>query len=53
MLFLKNQQLLDHEDHDVKLTKDDAEEQFIIYCYDCYDILDQQWIDETVIKVMI
>ena len=52
MLFLKNEQILNHEDCEVKLIKDDAEEQFLLFCFDCESILDSQWIDETIVKVM-
>ena len=50
--FLKNEQILNHEDCEVKLIKDDAEEQFLLFCFDCESILDSQWIDETIVKVM-
>jgi hypothetical protein len=52
MLFLKNEQILEHEDHNIKLIKDDPEEQFLFYCFTCKEILDSQWIDETIVKVM-
>ena len=49
MLTLTKEQLANHEDHDVKLIKNDSEDQFLIFCFDCESILDYAWVDEVII----
>lgn len=46
MVTITDEQLLNHEEHEIKFIVDDNEEAFLVFCFDCESILDQVWIDE-------
>lgn len=50
MFIINDDQIVNHEEHEIKIITDDAEEQYLMYCFDCENILDSMWIEEIMVS---